>query len=431
MLDKSTLGEEVIKVLDFGVAKAPAEKLEDESTKSGTLLGTPQYMAPEQARGLPDVDHRADLWSVAVIAYQALTGELPFKGDTVTDIVVNICTEPPTPPSQLRPDLPNLVDQFFETAFRTEKDRRFQSARQLTQAFFQLTDASMPSLGTSLTMNGIGMSGGRSVSAPRIPVLAALTRNEDDEDDDENDDEDDEEVTGFFDRDSLLGPPSSRRPLDSFTSMPFDTYPTHPPSSVSEPIPTSQPSVNLRSVSSSYADAATTIDADAPRQEDPEAELTTGIRAGASLEASEPAAKDTVPVVGVRTWLRRDYIAVGAVICGIAVGGIVAMQVPETPTRSESKPSPAATMEEPAPIPSVLASAAPQSQTASAPAPQADEPAPTTSASATAPTVETSVPVAANPVPFTAPTARAPKAQPEPKAAPKPPPGDKGMFDRY
>src|SRR4051812_25476825 len=70
-----------IKVLDFGVAKAPGLGVGSETTRTGTLIGSPRYMSPEQARGSKSVDHRSDLWSLAVIAFRAVTGAPPFPGD--------------------------------------------------------------------------------------------------------------------------------------------------------------------------------------------------------------------------------------------------------------------------------------------------------------------------------------------------------------
>jgi eukaryotic-like serine/threonine-protein kinase len=144
MLDRST-GDEVVKVLDFGVAKAAVDA-EAESTKAGSLLGTPQFMAPEQARGLADVDHRCDLWSVAVIAYRALTGRLPFEGDSVPDVIVKVCSVDPPRATVVRPDLPPLVNPFFERGLARERDRRFQSAKELAAAFFDILNMSAPSL---------------------------------------------------------------------------------------------------------------------------------------------------------------------------------------------------------------------------------------------------------------------------------------------
>jgi serine/threonine-protein kinase len=157
MLDNSS-GDELVKVLDFGVAKAPVEG-EASETKAGALLGTPQFMSPEQARGMSDVDYRADLWSLGVIAYRALTGKLPFQGKTVPDMIVEICTETPRPVSELRPDLPQHIDDFIGRALRRDRHRRFQSAAELTAAYYAVNDMSAPTLGTS--SSDLGMMYGR------------------------------------------------------------------------------------------------------------------------------------------------------------------------------------------------------------------------------------------------------------------------------
>jgi serine/threonine-protein kinase len=72
---------EIAKVVDFGIAKFTSQSdVSTSQTRTGDVLGTPQFMSPEQARGLKSVDHRSDVWSLGVIAYRAATGELPFKG---------------------------------------------------------------------------------------------------------------------------------------------------------------------------------------------------------------------------------------------------------------------------------------------------------------------------------------------------------------
>ena len=101
--------DEIAKVLDFGIAKIkapPGEEGLSSSTKTGAVLGTPYYMAPEQARGLRTIDYRADLWSLGVIAYKCVTGVLPFEGESVGDLLVKICTAPPPVPSFTVPGLP-------------------------------------------------------------------------------------------------------------------------------------------------------------------------------------------------------------------------------------------------------------------------------------------------------------------------------------
>lgn len=139
-------GEETLKVLDFGVAKSTEVDRQDATTKAGALLGTPQYMAPEQARGMTDVDHRADLWSLAVVAYRMLAGRRPFRGQSVPDTIVNICTTKAPPISKFRDDLPTEVDEWFLTALATDRGDRFQSAQELAESFFIMSQLSTPSM---------------------------------------------------------------------------------------------------------------------------------------------------------------------------------------------------------------------------------------------------------------------------------------------
>ena len=120
--------DEVAKVLDFGIAKIkapPGELGLTSSTKTGAVLGTPYYMAPEQARGPAHHRHRADLWSLGVIAYKCVTGVLPFEGESVGDLLVKICTAPPPVPSLTLPGLPPAFDAWFARALEREPERRF------------------------------------------------------------------------------------------------------------------------------------------------------------------------------------------------------------------------------------------------------------------------------------------------------------------
>src|SRR6185295_3693183 len=104
-------------------------------TEAGTLIGSPRYMSPEQARASRKVDHRSDLWSLAVIAYHAITGVLPFRADELGEIIVKICTEDAPRPSSLVPDLDPELDEFFARALDRDPDKRFQSARAMAAAF--------------------------------------------------------------------------------------------------------------------------------------------------------------------------------------------------------------------------------------------------------------------------------------------------------
>jgi serine/threonine-protein kinase len=129
--------DEVAKVLDFGIAKIkalPWSQGASSSTKTGAVLGTPYYMAPEQARGLRSIDSRADLWSLGVIAYKCVTGILPFEGESVGDLLVKICTAPPPVPSVTAPGLPAAFDAWFARTMEREPAQRFATASELADA---------------------------------------------------------------------------------------------------------------------------------------------------------------------------------------------------------------------------------------------------------------------------------------------------------
>ncbi|MGE0546669.1 MAG: serine/threonine-protein kinase [Kofleriaceae bacterium] len=87
-------GSSLIKVLDFGISKAPAE-LDDELTQSQAMLGTPAYMSPEQMRSAREVDARSDIWSLGTVMYELLEGRRPFKADTFSELCINVTIEPP------------------------------------------------------------------------------------------------------------------------------------------------------------------------------------------------------------------------------------------------------------------------------------------------------------------------------------------------
>lgn len=129
-------GEILTKVLDFGVAKRDADILEmtgdGPETKTGTLLGTPFYMSPEQATASKNVDHRSDLWAMAVITYECLLGERPYRTNNLGDLILQICTGPRPVPSSVG-DVPDGFDAWFARAQAVDAKERFQSATDLTR----------------------------------------------------------------------------------------------------------------------------------------------------------------------------------------------------------------------------------------------------------------------------------------------------------
>jgi serine/threonine-protein kinase len=104
------------------------------STRTGSVLGTPHYMSPEQARGLRNVDYRSDLWSVAVITYRCVVGAMPFDGEAVGDLLVKLCTAPIPVPSQLVAGIPPGFDAWVAKALTREPAERFGSAAQLAES---------------------------------------------------------------------------------------------------------------------------------------------------------------------------------------------------------------------------------------------------------------------------------------------------------
>ncbi|MBI4700638.1 MAG: protein kinase [Deltaproteobacteria bacterium] len=136
---------EVVKLLDFGVAKSTHHRPSD-ATASGVLLGTPQYMSPEQARATKEIDFRSDLWALGVVVFRMLSGVNPFRGDSVGDIVLRICSDALPRLASYAPDLGNRFDAFFARAFDRDRERRFQSAEDLAAAFGAASQSEQTSL---------------------------------------------------------------------------------------------------------------------------------------------------------------------------------------------------------------------------------------------------------------------------------------------
>jgi eukaryotic-like serine/threonine-protein kinase len=115
--------EGVIKVTDFGIARAGASQM----TEEGAIIGTAQYLSPEQARGAP-VDQTSDLYSTGVVLFELLTGEVPFTGDSPVEIAMKHLGDVPPTPSELRSDVPDDLDLIVVRALAKEPADRYQSA---------------------------------------------------------------------------------------------------------------------------------------------------------------------------------------------------------------------------------------------------------------------------------------------------------------
>jgi len=118
-----------VKIMDFGIARLvePAVK-----TQTGVLLGSPQYMAPEQIIGQP-LDHRADIFSLGLVLYEMLTGSKPFQGEDIPELTFKVANLPAAPPSHVAPDLPPVMDFIVARALRKRPDERYANAAEFAK----------------------------------------------------------------------------------------------------------------------------------------------------------------------------------------------------------------------------------------------------------------------------------------------------------
>ena len=116
-----------VKVTDFGIARAGAAT---QMTEAGSIVGTAQYLSPEQARGTA-VDQRSDIYSLGIVLYELLTGTVPFTGDTPVEIAMKHISETPEPPSAKRPDVPHDLDMVVIRALAKDPAERYQSAEEM------------------------------------------------------------------------------------------------------------------------------------------------------------------------------------------------------------------------------------------------------------------------------------------------------------
>jgi serine/threonine protein kinase len=140
---KDDEGQDMVKVCDFGIAKItePDDTAPDGAPKTagvklttaGVVVGTPEYMSPEQARG-EKLDSRSDLYSMGIILYQLLTGRTPFLADTALAVVLKHITEPPEPPHVIYPEVHRGLEAVALRALAKSKNERFQTARDMRAA---------------------------------------------------------------------------------------------------------------------------------------------------------------------------------------------------------------------------------------------------------------------------------------------------------
>jgi eukaryotic-like serine/threonine-protein kinase len=142
-------GRTTVKVLDFGIAKLVSNGTHDGVvlTEAGAPMGTPGYMAPEQALGDLDVDHRADVWSLGAILYEALSGSRPLKADTLGQMMKELFTATIVPLSERMPKLPSSVAKLVDTMLARERENRPNDLREVYAELTRYTRVDAPGFG--------------------------------------------------------------------------------------------------------------------------------------------------------------------------------------------------------------------------------------------------------------------------------------------
>ena len=118
-------GSDFVKVVDFGISKSPGEG-DERITRAGTIIGTPEYMSPEQGAAAA-IDHRADVYAFGILCYEVLTGTVPFQGETSVATLIEHQTRLPEPPSSRRPGMPEEFEQLILKALEKKPQNRQQS----------------------------------------------------------------------------------------------------------------------------------------------------------------------------------------------------------------------------------------------------------------------------------------------------------------
>jgi serine/threonine protein kinase len=127
-----------VKVLDFGLAKLThADELPTHNTRTGSVMGTPYYMSPEQCEGKVEIDHRSDIYSLGVVLFEMLTGKIPFGGTGFGEILVKHITVPPPAARSIVPELPPALDLILFRALAKDPRQRFQTMADLQQALLE------------------------------------------------------------------------------------------------------------------------------------------------------------------------------------------------------------------------------------------------------------------------------------------------------
>jgi serine/threonine-protein kinase len=168
-IGKRNDGSDLVKVLDFGIAKLHVGGAGTGLTQTGATMGTPCYMSLEQARGAKEVDHRTDIYSLGVILYEILTGTKPHPGESYNEILYHVISNEPAPLNSIRAGLPAGLAAVTNKAMAREASERYASVVDLMEALIPFAGRAVTPLRTS-----IGNTAPTPGSIPNVSVPTAV-----------------------------------------------------------------------------------------------------------------------------------------------------------------------------------------------------------------------------------------------------------------
>jgi hypothetical protein len=166
-------GTSVVKVLDFGISKnlSPLTGTPQGMTQTRAILGSPEYMSPEQLRTPRGVDARTDIWSLGVILYELLTGRMPFTGESLGELFMQIMEATPPPVRSLRPEVPAAFESAIVRCLSRDPNGRFANVKELAIVLRVFASDQMRAL-MAARESAPGIASGGQLLAPTLPMVA-------------------------------------------------------------------------------------------------------------------------------------------------------------------------------------------------------------------------------------------------------------------
>ena len=168
-------GKRIVKVLDFGISKVDGPG-EQDTTKTGQMMGSPKYMSPEQMTSMRDADGRSDLWSLGAILFELLCGRPPFVADSTPRVCALVLNADPPRPCALRPELPPELEGIILRCLEKDPDRRFADVKALTSALAPYGPSPESSAGVSTPPAASGASSASITPRVAEPTVSTVVR---------------------------------------------------------------------------------------------------------------------------------------------------------------------------------------------------------------------------------------------------------------